>query len=61
MSTALNPVFTALLGVVTGAAGYWITTFWMKPILQYRELRTKVFADFIFYAQVVNADGLTGC
>ena len=30
----------------------------MKPILQYRELRTKVFADFIFYAQVVNAEGL---
>lgn len=46
------------LGVVSGAIGYWITTFWMKPILQYRELRVKVFADFIFYAQVVNAEGL---
>ena len=46
------------LGVVSGAIGYWITNFWMKPILQYRELRVKVFADFIFYAQVVNAEGL---
>lgn len=46
------------LGVVSGAIGYWITTFWMKPILGYRELRVKVFADFIFYAQVVNAQGL---
>jgi hypothetical protein len=51
-------LIAVLVGIAAGAAGYWITTFWMKPILQYRELRTKVFADLIFYAQVVNADGL---
>lgn len=51
-------LLTVLLGIVAGGVGYWITTFWMKPILQYRELRLKVFADFIFYAQVVNAEGL---
>ncbi len=47
-----------LIGVIAGTVGYWVTTFWMKPILQYRELRTKVFADLIFYAQVVSAEGL---
>lgn len=31
----------------------------MKPILQYRELRMAVFADFIFYAQAINAEGLS--
>jgi hypothetical protein len=51
-------LLAVLLGIIAGGIGYWITTFWMKPILQYRELRLKVFADFIFYAQVVNADGL---
>lgn len=51
-------LLAVLLGIIAGAMGYWITTFWMKPILQYRDLRMKVFADFIFYAQVVNADGL---
>jgi hypothetical protein len=51
-------IFAVLLGIVAGAIGYWLTTFWMRPILQYRELRKKVFADFIFYAQVINADGL---
>lgn len=51
-------LLAVLLGSIAGAMGYWITTFWMKPILQYRDLRMKVFADFIFYAQVVNADGL---
>lgn len=48
----------ALIGVAFGAVGYWFTTFWMKPILQYRELKSKVLVDLIFYAQVINAEGL---
>lgn len=51
-------LLSVLVGVASGAAGYWISTFWMKPILQYRELRGRVFADSIFYAQVVNVQGL---
>lgn len=51
-------IIAALIGLIAGSAGYWFSTFWMKPILQYRELRSRVFADLIFYAQVVNADGL---
>ncbi|MFZ6765570.1 hypothetical protein ACO0LM_00690 [Undibacterium sp. Di26W] len=51
-------LLAVLIGILSGIAGYFMTTFWMGPILQYRELRIKVFADFIFYAQVVNADGL---
>jgi hypothetical protein len=51
-------LLAVLFGIISGGTGYWITTFWMKPILQYRELRLKVFADFIFYAQVVNAEDL---
>ena len=50
---------SVLIGLIAGALGYWFTTFWMKPILQYRELRSRVFGDFIFYAQVVNAEGLS--
>lgn len=51
-------LLAVLIGIAAGAVGYWVTTFWMKPILQYRELRMKVFADSIFYAQVVNAESL---
>lgn len=51
-------LIAVLLGIMAGAVGYWVSTFWMKPILQYREIRVKVFADFIFYAQVVNAEDL---
>lgn len=51
-------LLAVFVGIVAGAVGYWVSIFWMRPILQYRDLRTRVFADFIFYAQVVNADRL---
>ena len=54
-----DKLLAVLIGVITGTAGYWFTTFWMKPILQYHELRSKVLIDLIFYAQVINADGLS--
>lgn len=52
-------LLAVLIGIVAGAVGYLMATFWMQPVLKYRELRMKVFADFIFYAQVVNAEGLS--
>ena len=54
-----STLLAALLGVITGTLSYWFTTFWMKPLLRYRSLRGEIFADLIFYAQVVNADGLS--
>ena len=35
-------LLAVLIGIVAGAVGYFylIATFWMKPILQYRELPT---------------------
>lgn len=51
-------LIAALIGVLAGAAGYWIAIFWMQPILRYRSIRNQVHSDFIYYAQVVNADGL---
>lgn len=49
---------TALIGLVTGVIGYWVNMFWMQPILQYRQLRGKILIALIFYAQVINPDGL---
>src|SRR5688500_8264825 len=53
-----DKLLAALIGTVAGTMGYWFTTFWMKPILQYRELRSRILIDFIYYAQVINTDGL---
>ena len=48
----------AIIGVISGALGYWISTFWMQPILRYRTIRNRVHSNFIYYAQVISADGL---
>lgn len=52
-------LLAVLIGIIAGAVGYLVATFWMQPILKYRELRMKVYADFIFYAQAVSAEGLS--
>jgi hypothetical protein len=46
------------MGIAAGAVGYWINTFWMRPLIRYGELRSKVYSDLIFYAQVVSDLGL---
>ena len=53
-----DKLVTSLIGIVAGVLGYWFTTFWMKPIVRYRELRSSILSDLIFYAQVTNAVGL---
>lgn len=51
-------LLVVLIGLVGGAFGYLVTTFWMRPILRYGELRQQILSDLIFYAQVINAEGL---
>lgn len=47
-----------LISIVAGAGGYLLATFWFQPILRYREIKHNVFADLIFYANAINADGM---
>lgn len=54
----IDKLVPMLAGLVAGVIGYWFTTFWMKPILRYRELRSSILSDFIFYANIINPDGL---
>jgi len=51
-------LLTAILGIMAGAFGYWFATFSIQPILNYRAVRNKIHSDFIYFAQVTNADGL---
>ncbi|WP_275099993.1 hypothetical protein [Sedimenticola hydrogenitrophicus] len=51
-------LLAVLIGIISGAAGYWFSTFSIQPVLRYRNHRNPVLMDFIYYAQVVNADGL---
>lgn len=47
-----------LFSLCAGASGYLITTFWIKPLLRYLDIRHDVTADLVFYANVVYADML---
>jgi len=51
-------LFTVLIGIVAGALGYWLSTFHIQPILRFHDIRNQVLMDFIYYAQVINSDGL---
>lgn len=51
-------LIAALIGIAAGAFGYWFATFSVQPILKYREVRTRIHSDFIFYAQVINVENL---
>ena len=51
-------ILTALIGVGSGAFGYWFSIFSVQPILRYRDVLNKVHRDFIYYGQVINSEGL---
>ena len=51
-------LLSAATGLLAGVAGYCITTFWMKPLLLYMERRSRILSDLVFYANVINAEGM---
>lgn len=51
-------IITALIGIFSGAVGYWFSTFSVQPILRFRQVRARVHSEFIFYAQVIKSDNL---
>lgn len=51
-------LWAVFIGIIAGAVGYWFSTFVMQPILRFREIKNQILMDFIYYAQVINADDL---
>jgi len=49
-----------LLSLAAGAVGYLAVTFWVRPILRYREIRYEVDADLVFYANAVELEKKDG-
>ena len=50
-------MITTLIGLVAGAVGYLIVTFWFRPILRYKEIRSRVISDIVFFANAVSLKG----
>ena len=53
-------LLAVLIGIIAGAAGYMITTFWVQPILRYRELKYQAASELMFFANAVEAEKLDG-
>ena len=51
-------LLSLIIGLAAGVFGYWFTTFNMQPILRFRDIRNQVLMDFIYFAQVINAEKL---
>jgi len=51
-------LIAALIGIAAGAFGYWFTTFSVQPILMFKKIRLRIHTEFIYYAQVINTNGL---
>ena len=51
-------MFSVIISIIAGAAGYLIVTFIFRPILRLRTIRFQVASDLEFYANAINDDGL---
>ena len=50
--------FAAIIGVVTGSIGYFVATFWMRPILRFGDIRQQIASDLVFFANAITPEGL---
>lgn len=49
----MDQFLITLLSVIAGAIGYLIVTFWVRPILRYRDIKYQVASDLVFYANAI--------
>jgi hypothetical protein len=53
-TTDMDELLITLLGIGAGAVGYLIATFWVQPILRYREIKYRDAADLVFFANALD-------
>lgn len=56
----MEQFWISLLSIAAGAFGYLIATFWVRPILRYRNIRSSVIEDLVFFANAVELQKLDG-
>lgn len=58
MSKGILDLVSVALGAAAGGISYLVVHFWMKPLLRYLDIKHEVTSDLVFYANVINAEGL---
>ena len=56
----MNHFWSTLLSIMAGAMGYLIATFWVRPILRYRDIKSQVASDLVFFANAIELQKLDG-
>lgn len=56
----MEQFWITLLSIGAGAIGYMIVTFWVQPILRYREIKYRVAADLVFFANAIDLQKQNG-
>jgi hypothetical protein len=52
----MKPYIPAIIGLLTGIFGFYVSKFWMQPILLYREIKSKILGRIIYFADVYEDD-----
>ena len=56
----MEQFWITLLSIVAGAGGYVIVTFWVRPILRYKDIKYQIASDLIFFANSIELQKLDG-
>lgn len=56
----MEEFWITLLSIAAGSLGYLIVTFWVQPILRYREIKYRVAADLVFFANALDLQKQNG-
>jgi len=53
-------IWSAIFSVAAGAVGYLLAIFWFQPVLHYRDVKSRIASDLVFYANAVELEKLDG-
>lgn len=52
----MEPYLTLFIAVLAGLVGFFSSTFWIQPILRYRDIRSKIIERLIYLSDVYEDD-----
>jgi len=52
----MEKLYATLIGLVAGILGYLAANFWFHPIFRYRDLRSQIISDLVYYKNAISPD-----
>ena len=56
----MEQFWITVLSIGAGASGYLITTFWVRPILRYGDIKNQIASNLILYANALDVKDSSG-